>query len=120
MTISGSCHCGAIQWEAPEPDRLASCNCSYCDRTGALWGHTSVKDFRLKTAPERLSAYQFNTLTGVHYHCANCGCATHGTSPDYSTGKANFDNPIVGYNVRMAQGWDRSKVPVEQHKGADY
>jgi hypothetical protein len=119
-TIKGSCHCGAVQWEAPEPTKLARCNCSFCDRIGAEWAHCSPDEFRLITAPERLSAYQFGTFTGVHYHCPNCGSATHGTSPDYSTGTPDFDKPIVGYNVRMAHEFDRSGLPVEQHDGRNY
>lgn len=118
--IKGSCHCGAIQWEAPEPKKLAICNCSYCDRVGAEWGYAAPDQFRLLTAPERVSAYHFNTYSGTHYHCANCGCATHGTSPDYSSGKADPEKTVVSYNLRMAHGWDRSKLPIERHDGDKY
>ena len=120
MTIKGGCHCGAIQWQAPVPTRLARCNCSYCDRTGAEWGYCKPDEFKLITTPKRLSAYQLGTYTAVHFHCGNCGCATHGTTPDYSTGKPDFEHPIVAYNVRMAHEFDRSALPVDLHDGRKY
>lgn len=118
--IDGSCHCGAIQWRAPAPEKLSTCNCSYCDRVGAEWAYTTPEQFTLRTAPEALSVYQFGTYTGIHYHCANCGCATHGSSPDYSSGKADPSKTIIGYNVRTAHDFDRSSLPVERHNGAQY
>jgi len=38
--IEGACHCGAVSWtfaDAPGRDRVTTCNCSWCRRTGGLW-----------------------------------------------------------------------------------
>lgn len=120
MAINGSCHCGAVQFEAPEPTELTSCNCSYCDRVGALWAYCTPDQFRLLTVPERLSSYQFGGYIGVHHHCAVCGCATHGRAPDFSGGEPEFDHPIIGCNVRMAPDFDRSGVEVRGLDGRSF
>jgi hypothetical protein len=78
MAIKRSCHCGAVQFEAPEPTELTSCNGSHCGRVGALCAYCTPDQFRLLTVPERRSSYQFGGYIGVHHHCAVCGCATHG------------------------------------------
>ena len=37
MAVTGSCHCGEVRIEAPgAPERLGSCNCSICRKTGWL------------------------------------------------------------------------------------
>ncbi|MFZ5747027.1 MAG: GFA family protein [Pseudomonadota bacterium] len=118
MPIHGSCHCGAVQWQAPEPEVLTLCNCSYCDRTGGEWAYCSPAEFRLLTAAERVCAYQFGHYVGTHYYCANCGCATHGRFPGFVHDKPDYDHPRISYNVRMAHGFDRSALPVKRLDGA--
>lgn len=121
MEIRGSCHCGAIQWKVPEPTEMHECNCSYCARLGAIWAAYSVDQFELVTMPERLGGYQFGTFKGQHYHCPNCGMATHGWSPGWSDdGKPDFDNPQIGVNMRMAPEFDRSAYTIEQMDGKKY
>ena len=39
MTVKGSCHCGATQFEVPTaPESVTRCTCSFCTKRGALWG----------------------------------------------------------------------------------
>lgn len=120
MAIRGSCHCGAIQWEAPEPAELTRCNCSYCDRTGGEWAYCQPQEFRLVTAPERMSAYQFGHFIGTHYHCAVCGCASHGRFPRFIHDRADFEHPRISYNVRLAHDFDRSALPVKALDGRSF
>ena len=42
----------------------------------------------------------------------NCGCGTYSESPDWSTGKPDFDNPKVGVNSRLFDDFDLDAVPV--------
>lgn len=78
-TYHGSCHCGAIRYEA-ELD-LASgtgrCNCTYCLKARA-WGiHVKPDAFRLADASEEGVAYHRHPQAPVKYHCAKCGVHTH-------------------------------------------
>ena len=39
-------------------------------------------------------------------------CGTYSESPDWSTGKPDFDNPKVGVNARLFDDFDLDAVPV--------
>ena len=39
-------------------------------------------------------------------------CGTYGESPDWSTGKADFDNPKIGVNARLFDDFDLDAVEV--------
>jgi hypothetical protein len=47
-----------------------------------------------------------------HHFCATCGCGTYSVSPDWSTGKADFENPKIGVNARLFDRFDLEAVPV--------
>src|SRR6185369_12101026 len=71
MAIKGSCHCGATQFEVDAaPSKVIRCTCSFCAKRGALWGYCEPAQFRLKTARDRVSTYQWRSYTAQHHHCA--------------------------------------------------
>ena len=77
MALKGSCHCKATQFEVSEaPASVTHCTCSFCSKRGALWAYYVPKDFRLMTARDRVSTYQWGSYTVQHHHCAICGCGT--------------------------------------------
>ena len=88
---TGSCHCGAVRYEA-EIDLAKGtirCNCSICKKARAWFTFAAGTDFRLVTGEDSLSSYEWTPAgresPGLTYRfCKNCGIRI------YATGDAEF------------------------------
>ncbi len=75
MTITGSCHCGAVTIEIDRaPADVTSCNCTICHRLGVLWAYYRPAEVRIHGST---STYRRGDKTIDFHHCATCGCTTH-------------------------------------------
>jgi len=76
--ISGSCHCGAIQFTATceTAPELLDCNCSICAATGHLHLIVPHTQFELISGNDNLTAYRFGSGEAEHLFCSTCGIKT--------------------------------------------
>jgi len=113
MAIKGSCHCKATAFEvSAAPENVTQCTCSFCSKRGALWAYYTPSQFTLTTPQANLSTYRWGSKTIKHHFCAVCGCGTYTETPDWSTGKPDFDNPKISVNARLFDDFDLGAVEV--------
>ena len=87
-TYHGSCHCGAILYEADLDlaQGTGKCNCTYCTKTRAWKAFTNPASFRLQSSATAVG-YHAHPQAPTKYHCATCGVHTHELgSADYMGG----------------------------------
>jgi len=120
MRVNGSCHCGAIRFEAEiDPKRVGICHCTDCQTFSGGPFRTSVlvggQDFRLVEGAPNI--YEKTAESGTKREmafCANCGTHLWGTSRG---GEQTFYSVRVGTLEQrtelppVAQVWHRSKLP---------
>jgi hypothetical protein len=88
-TYHGSCHCGAVTFEADldltQP--TYRCNCTICRRTRFWPAVAREGEFRLLTGQSELTEYLFNSRKNQHFFCRHCGVRAFGVGNDTPIGR---------------------------------
>ena len=117
-TYRGSCHCGAVTFEADLDFTQTTyrCNCSICRRT-RFWPAVAREDgFRLLSGEGALTQYLFNTRKNQHYFCKHCGVRSFGIGTETPIGK------MYGVNVGCLEGVSEeelSRLPITYIDGRE-
>lgn len=116
MTHSGSCHCGNVKYEVEglKLDKVISCNCSMCSRTGTLLEFVPVVNFRLLSGEDSLIDYQFNKHVIHHVFCKTCGVKS------FARGSGPGGQSMVAINVRCLEGVDPDQLAVTHYDGKSH
>jgi hypothetical protein len=109
---SGGCHCGQIRYDVTaDLTTVAQCNCSICQKRGALWTFVPVEHFALRAGNDDLADYQFGKKTIHHYFCPQCGVGS------FSRGMAPSGQEMVAVNVRCLDDIDISALTITPFDG---
>jgi hypothetical protein len=112
MLYKGSCHCGNVKFEAEGAiEGLLACNCSICQRKGALMWFIPRDNLKLLTPEEDQASYTFNKHVIHHRFCPKCGIHTYGE------GKDPKGNAVAAVNARVLEDIDLDAFPVQHYNG---
>ena len=112
MKVQGSCHCGAIRYEAEvDPAQVAICHCRDCQSlTGTAYRTTvptAVADFVLKSGePRRYVKVAESGNRRLQAFCGDCG------TPIYACA---YDDPQT-YGLRTGALAERDELPPRSQK----
>jgi len=127
-TYHGSCHCGAVRFEADIDlaQGTNKCNCTICTKTRNWNAIIKPAAFRLIAGEDAVSDYRFGSKQGQHLFCKTCGVRTFErghvkeiggdyvsiklASLDDADPKELIDSPVRHANGRDNKWWES---PVE-------
>lgn len=115
-TFHGSCHCGAIRYQADIDLALGTvkCNCTVCTKMRFWAAVVAPSNFRLLQGQDALREYRFHTRRDGHYFCGECGINV------FSTGDAPRSGPFFAVTVASLDDMpvdDLVKAPVRYIDG---
>jgi hypothetical protein len=110
-TYRGSCHCGAVKFEADLDLTQSSyrCNCSICRRTRFWPVVANPEGFRLLSGEAEMTQYLFHNRKNHHYFCRHCGVRAFGV------GTATPIGTMYGVNLGCLDGVSEeelSRIPI--------
>ena len=104
-TYTGGCHCGEVRFEVTtDLGNVVACNCSICQKRGALWSFVPPANFALRAGAENLKDYQFGKKSIHHLFCPQCGVGA------FSRGTNPKGDEMIAVNVRCLDDVDAAAL----------
>jgi hypothetical protein len=94
-----------------EPSSLTSCNCSICNRLGALWAYYDLENVKIFSGDKPENTYLWGEKTITYHRCGECGCTTHYTATE-SDGSRR-----IAINCRMSPPSKISNILIREFDG---
>jgi hypothetical protein len=111
-TYTGGCHCGEVRFEVTaDLDTVVSCNCSICQKRGALWTFVTPGLFALRAGSDDVRDYQFGRKRIHHLFCPQCGVGA------FSRGTTPKGAEMVAVNVRCLDDLDVAALKLTPFDG---
>lgn len=112
MNYKGSCHCGRIAFEVDGTlEGAMTCNCSMCQRKGAVMWFVPRDKLRLLTPEKDAGTYLFNKHAIKHRYCSVCGIHPFGEGTDPKGVRT------AAVNIRCLEGIELEKIPTTHFDG---
>jgi hypothetical protein len=112
-TYTGGCHCGAVRYRVTMAplDKVMSCNCTICAKTGSVLTFVPAAQFELLAGADALADYQWGKKRIHHLFCTRCGIRSfaRGAMPD--------GTPMVAVNARCLDDVDLASLTVKPFDG---
>lgn len=103
MSITGHCHCRAVEITLPAPPEwVAHCQCSVCTKLGTLWAYYPEADVAIRGETD---TYVCNKRVIAFHRCAVCGCTVHWQTLGIDFGR-------MGVNARLLETVDLAGAEV--------
>lgn len=104
-TYHGSCHCGAVRYQAEIDlsEGTFKCNCSICAKARNWLVVVPAGRFRLLAGEAELTEYQFGARRIHHLFCRRCGVRPFGWSTAEASGKFYAVNVASLDDVDLAE-----------------
>ena len=114
MLHKGSCHCGSVVFEftGAEISSGLRCNCSMCEKKGAIMTEYSVapEDIEISVLSNSLSTYEFGSKIAKHHFCNKCGI--------YTFHQTMIKLGCYRINIGCISGINSTELPFKVHNGA--
>ena len=112
-TFTGGCHCGEVRFEVTaDVSSVTACNCSICQKRGALWTFVSPERFALRAGSDDLRDYQFAKKVIHHLFCPQCGVGSFSRGHSPKSGQE-----MIAINVRCLDDVDITGLKVTPFDG---
>jgi hypothetical protein len=113
-THLGSCHCGAVRFEADLDlaEGVTMCNCSICQKLGLLGAQGKPAQLRVLAGEATMGLYEWGMKVGQRYFCKTCG------AHPFSRGNLpQLGGAFVSINVNCLDDVDPSTLTVRHWDG---
>lgn len=110
---TGSCHCGHVRFEAQvDLAKASKCNCTICQKLGAVGTLIKPAAFRLLTDKSQLFGYTGKNGVGERFFCKTCGIYCFGTGHLEMLG-----GDFVSININALDDVEHSAIQPGHHDG---